>query len=178
MRSIDDEVSENEPAARLELKSSSAPREQKELDDSPASPAAVPTVLTVQQALKLFDLDAPRVSPPSVERRRRRSAPSRPTRPLRPEGLSPNVMTVAEVGARFACSRTRVFMLLREGDLDRAALPSKCTLVTLASVERYERMQHAAPRRRTGGGAVDLVARRAALEDRRAKLLRGRNPGR
>lgn len=100
------------------------------------------------------------------------------TTPIRPPGLG---LTILEVAARLRCSRSRVFGLLRTGDLDRVdGAPGRETLVTVASVEAYERSLVPSAARRPAPKpkpkpraptAADLARRRDEIEARKAALM-------
>lgn len=53
----------------------------------------------------------------------------------RPTAEAPVAVTVAEAAARLGCSRSRVFELLRDGVLARAAQRGRATMVTTDSVD-------------------------------------------
>lgn len=101
--------------------------------------------------------------------------PRRGLRP-RPAGLSSHVLTVGEVMARLDCGRSIVFRLLAAGDIDRADLPGKETLVTVASVERYERGQGIVAARTKPRKVEDPTDVVEELRAQRQRLLGKRRP--
>lgn len=89
-------------------------------------------------------------------------------------------LTVLEVAAQLRCSDSKVFRLLKAGDLQRIEnAPGRETLITPESLAAYRRMLNpAAPRiptprpepKRTAPTAADLQRRRQAIDARRAAL--------
>jgi hypothetical protein len=56
----------------------------------------------------------------------------------------PPAVTLESAGARIRCSRRTVDRLIAAGELEAVRPHARCTLVTLASLEQYERRQAAA----------------------------------
>jgi hypothetical protein len=119
----------------------------------------------------------------AFERGRRRVArPPEPAPELpRAQGLSERVMTIEAVSRRLGCKRSTIFRLLSERKLHRGKGPGRGTVITTASVERYERERLAPePRARRkheapspAGRVVDHRALAAELRAQRRQLLGG-----
>ncbi len=89
----------------------------------------------------------------------------------RESGLSERVMTIEAVERRLGCGRSTVFKLLSERKLQRGDAPGRSTLITTASVERYERERLAPePRARSKQKAPPPAARVVDQKDLAAEL--------